>query len=64
MRLPTLPRRLFRRRPKQFRYPYGIPRVENGLIVTTYRASSPVWDDGVLHLDDGSTIVYGGREHG
>ncbi|AKF14207.1 hypothetical protein SEA_LUCHADOR_43 [Mycobacterium phage Luchador] len=29
MKLPTLPRRLFRRRPKQFRYPNGIPRVLN-----------------------------------
>ncbi|QFG04518.1 hypothetical protein SEA_JEEVES_43 [Mycobacterium phage Jeeves] len=27
MKLPTLPRRLFRRRPKKFRYPpAGIPR--------------------------------------
>ncbi|UJD21139.1 hypothetical protein SEA_SORORFAGO_42 [Mycobacterium phage SororFago] len=59
-------------RPKKFRYPYGIPRVENGYVVTTYRVNDPYWyrnGDGTQTLylgpvgGNGPTLTVG-REHG
>jgi hypothetical protein len=46
--------------PKKMRYQYGIPRSDGyGNTIITYRAPSPLWDNGVIQLEasDGSVAA-------